>query len=296
MAKSKYPGFQILYEIGTRAELAESYGVSERTMYRWLNKAKAETAPKRQSYPGAEAIANFKGTRKELAQTFGISERTAYRWLNKAKAQGANIPSRQRVSQYPGMDILSEQGSNVAIGKRYGVSEATVRRWKKIAAAGMPEEVFTPDQLPEEVFTPDQLTEEITFEEPEQEEQPEQEEGPNLDNEYEEFSDEDKEQIKILRDLLLDSDQFAEDSAFLGLDLETQQKYLMAYIAYQNDMDPGRFYNKEIHDFDYSPEFVSTINMWGDEFESWLSMMRDLEEYRASNQRPKNTLDILDEL
>ena len=39
---AKYPGMQILYEVGTRKELAASYGVSERTVYRWLNRAAAE--------------------------------------------------------------------------------------------------------------------------------------------------------------------------------------------------------------------------------------------------------------
>ena len=117
MARSKYPGIQILYEVGTRAELAESYGVSERTMYRWLNKAKAETR-ERQQYPGAKRVANFKGTRKELAAKYNISERTAYRWLNKARSEGADVPSRQARSKYPGAVILEETGTNKSIGDR----------------------------------------------------------------------------------------------------------------------------------------------------------------------------------
>ena len=165
MARSKYPGIQILYEVGTRQELAQSYGVSERTMYRWLNKAKAQTK-ERQEYPGAGPIARFKGTRKELAEKYNISERTAYRWLKKARESGADIPSRQAKSKYPGTAILDERGTNKNIGDRYGVSEATIRRWKNRArsdaeAAGMPTEILTPDQLPQEIFTPDQLPEEI---------------------------------------------------------------------------------------------------------------------------------------
>lgn len=291
MARSKYPGFGVLYELGTKADIAKSYGVSERTVYRWLNKAKAETAPKRQSYPGAQTIQQFRGTRKELAQKFGISERTAYRWLNKAKAEGANIPSRQRPSRFPGVGILDEEGSNVAIGRKYGVSEATVRRWKKQAAAGLPEEIYTPEQLPQEIYTPEQLPEEVlTPEMPEEIITPE-EPLPELPEEIitEEPGDEtesdkmDSESIEQLHQLLYDYDVFVENSLFHTLDKSKQYEYLIAYINYQGELNPYRFYNKEIHDFDYSPEFVSTINMWGDEFETYLQRMEDLESFRNSD-------------
>ena len=45
---TKYPGFMILNEIGTRAELARAYGVSERTIYRWLNRAAKEKGKKKE--------------------------------------------------------------------------------------------------------------------------------------------------------------------------------------------------------------------------------------------------------
>ena len=270
MAKSKYPGFQILYEIGTRSELAQSYGVSERTMYRWLNKAKAETAPKRQSYPGAKAIQQFRGTRKELAQNFGISERTAYRWLNKARAEGANIPSRQMPSRYPGMGILEEEGSNVALGRKYGVSEATIRRWKKQAAAGLPEEIPTEEPIHEE---------QPAYEEPQPQEEPGYEEPGQEEYTSEDF---DKETNQVLFDLLEGYEAIASDSKFRTFDHAKQLELLQSYVMYQRERDPDKFYNKEIHDFDYSPEFVSTINMWGDEFETWLSRMEDLEDFANS--------------
>lgn len=277
MARSKYPGLQILYEVGTRRELAQSYGVSERTMYRWINRAKKEATPARQSYPGAESVAQFKGTRKQLAQAYGISERTAYRWINKARSQGTPIPSRRVSSKYPGQSILYEYGSNRELGELYNVSETTIRRWKNRAqkeaeAAGMPEEVFTPDQLPEEVFTPDQLPEEIFTEDQLPEEVITEEEPPELE----------KESTQLLYEALLDNEMLSEESLFYTMDHSSQLDYLKAYIEYQADMNPSRFYDKETHDFNYSTEFVATINIWGDEFETWLQRTKDLEDLDTS--------------
>ena len=89
---TKYPGIQILHELGTRTELAQIYKVSERTIYRWLAKAAKEsgiTPELKTKYPGAKKIEKFKGTRKQLAAKYGVSERTVYRWINKARAEGA---------------------------------------------------------------------------------------------------------------------------------------------------------------------------------------------------------------
>ena len=68
MAKSKYPGIKLLNEIGTKKDIAAAYGVSERTIYRWQNKAKAESC-ERQQYPGAKAISKFNAP-VEIASTF----------------------------------------------------------------------------------------------------------------------------------------------------------------------------------------------------------------------------------
>ena len=268
MARSKYPGLGVLYELGTKADIAKSYGVSERTVYRWLNKAKAEIAPKRQSYPGAQAISQFRGTRKELAQKFGISERTAYRWLNKAKAEGANIPSRQRISQFPGVGILEESGSNVALGRKYDVSEATIRRWKKQAAAGLPEEILTPEQLPEEIYTPDQLPEEIITPEMLPEEIITEEPDNELVNAGE------------LADVLQEFDKISPDSEFLKLDKQKQSEYIYSYIKYQSQHDPELYYSVEVIGMtDLNPESVATLNIWGDTFETWLSEQMALDAY-----------------
>lgn len=278
MARSKYPGIQILYEVGTRQELAQSYGVSERTMYRWLNKAKSQTK-ERQEYPGAGPIARFKGTRKELASKYNISERTAYRWLKKARESGADIPSRQAKSKYPGAAILEERGTNKSIGDRYGVSEATVRRWKNRAqleseVAGMPTEILTPDQLPQEIFTPDQLPEEIITE-------PES----VLDDDLDMFGEEsqDYESFTSVNDLVEDVinlDKISPDSAFLGLDKETQREYMFAYISYQSQHNKDLYYWVEnVGLTDIPSEDIASLNIWGDSFETFVQEQITLDEY-----------------
>lgn len=281
MARSKYPGIQILYEVGTRQELAQSYGVSERTMYRWLNKAKSQTK-ERQEYPGAGPIARFKGTRKELAAKYNISERTAYRWLNKARESGADIPSRQAKSKYPGTAILDERGTNKSIGDRYGVSEATIRRWKNRAlseseAAGMPTEILTLDQLPQEIFTPDQLPEEIITE-------PES----VLDDDLDMFGEEsqDYESFTSVNDLVEDVinlDKLSPDSAFLGLDKETQREYMYAYIEYQSQHNKDLYYWVEhVGMTDIPSEDIASLNIWGDSFETFIQEQIALDEYSDS--------------
>lgn len=279
MARSKYPGIQILYEVGTRQELAQSYGVSERTMYRWLNKAKSQTK-ERQQYPGAGPISRFKGTRKELAAKYNISERTAYRWLKKARESGADIPSRQAKSKYPGIAILDERGTNKSIGDRFGVSEATIRRWKNRAqseaeAAGMPTEIFTPDQLPQEIFTPDQLPEEIITE-------PES----VLDDELEDLLGEESteyESFTSINDLVEDVinlDILSPDSVFLGLDKETQREYMYTYIKYQSQHNKDLYYWVEkVGMSDIPSEDIASLNIWGDSFETFVQEQIALDEY-----------------
>ena len=234
---TKYPGSFILNEIGTRKELAASYGVSERTIYRWINKARAETGEKKPKprRPRQSTLENFQGTRKELAKKYGVSERTVYRWLEKAKKQGADIPSRQKKK----------------IAKDMGLPEEI------ITPDMLPQEIYTPERLPEEIITPDMLPEEVDFEEP----------------------GEDEKNIEILTDMLAENEQLNADSIFYDLSMEERQQYVNAYIEYQSDLDPGAFYDKETHDFNYSPDFVSTINIWGDTFETWLANMRDLESF-----------------
>lgn len=277
MARSKYPGFQILYEVGTRQELAQSYGVSERTMYRWLNKAKAQTK-ERQEYPGAGPLARFKGTRKELAAKYNISERTAYRWLKKARESGANIPSRQAKSNYPGAAILDERGTNKSIGDRYGVSEATVRRWKNRArseAAGMPTEILTPDQLPQEIFTPDQLPEEIITE-------PES----ILDDELEDLLSEESEDYDTFTNVgdlvndVIDLDVLSPDSEFLKLDPTVQREYMFAYLKYQSQHNKDLYYWVEkVGMSDIPSEDIASLNIWGDSFETFIQEQIALDEY-----------------
>ena len=274
MARSKYPGIQILYEVGTRQELAHSYGVSERTMYRWLNKAKSQTK-ERQEYPGAGPIARFKGTRKELAAKYNISERTAYRWLKKARESGADIPSRQAKSKYPGLAILDERGTNKSIGDRYGVSEATIRRWKNRAqseaeAAGMPEDLINEDigdilegpaAEPESVLGED--LEDLLGEEPEEYQ------------DYNTFTN-----VGDLVDDVINMDVLSPDSEFLNLDPTVQREYMYAYIKYQSQHNKDLYYWVEkVGMSDIPSEDIASLNIWGDSFETFIQEQIALDEY-----------------
>lgn len=139
---TKYPGSFIINEVGTRKELAGIYGVSERTIYRWLNRAAKESGlsphPKKTAPTPAE-LAAFKGTRAQLAANYGVSPRTAYRWLAKARAQqdttipGGSGLSRTVRSKYPGVEILNVSGTNKQLADLYDVSPRTVSRWKRKA-------------------------------------------------------------------------------------------------------------------------------------------------------------------
>lgn len=291
----KYPGIQILYEVGSRKDIAESYGVSERTIYRWLNKATKESGVKmsKPRRPRLSTLENFSGTRAQLAQKYGVSERTVYRWLDAARAKGANIPSRAQRSKYPGSMILSADGTRRQLAQSFGVSTSTIDRWKKKAreeiSKGLPEEIitpdmlpeeiitpdmlpqeiFTPDQLPQEIFTPDQLPEEIVFDD------------EDTGETKEDFTDQYKEDLQNLTEMLRDYEQISADSLFWDIPADEKLKYLDAYIMYQDDQNHTMFYDPEIHDFNYSPDFVATINIWGDEFESWLRREKGLEDFGA---------------
>lgn len=274
MARSKYPGIQILYEVGTRQELAQSYGVSERTMYRWLNKAKSQTK-ERQEYPGAGPISRFKGTRKELAAKYNISERTAYRWLKKARESGADIPSRQAKSKYPGTAILDERGTNKSIGDRFGVSESTIRRWKNRARSesediGISEDLINEDigemlegpaAEPESILGED--LEDLLGEEPEEYQ------------DYDTFTN-----IGDLVDDVINMDLLSKDSEFLNLDPTVQREYMYAYIKYQSQHNKDLYYWVEkVGMSDIPSEDIASLNIWGDSFETFVQEQIALDEY-----------------
>lgn len=275
MARSKYPGIQILYEVGTRQELAQSYGVSERTMYRWLNKAKAQTK-ERQQYPGAGPISRFKGTRKELAAKYNISERTAYRWLKKARESGADIPSRQAKSKYPGTAILDEYGTNKSIGDRFGVSEATIRRWKNRARSEV-----KAIEIPEDLISEDigDILEGPAAEEAESIL------GEDLDDllgeEPEEYQDYDTfTNIGDLVDDVINLDVLSPDSEFLNLDQTVQREYMYAYIKYQSQHNKDLYYWVEkVGMSDIPSEDIASLNIWGDSFETFVQEQIALDEY-----------------
>ena len=274
---SKYPGFQILYEVAdSRADLAQSYGVSERTIYRWLARAAKETGeiPK-PKYPGAKRLASFKGTRAEAAAKYGVSERTIYRWLNKARGEGQQIASRLPSSKNPGISILDEPGTNSTIAEKFGVSTRTVQRWKQQAREELkkqePEEPL--GEYPEEIITEEPLSEmpeEVIFDE--------EEELGEMPEEI--FTEDQIDPIEGLINLVLDHEELVGDnSLFRTLSPAEQQAYMEFYIQYQYDMDEHQFYNEEMHKMDFSPDFVSTLNIWGDEFEDWVTKQYEYSVY-----------------
>ena len=138
---SKYPGSFIINEVGSAGDLANIYGVSERTIYRWLNKAAKESGirPKaKHRTPRPSTLVKFKGTRKQLAKKYGVSESTVYRWIKNAKAGGTDIPSRRLSSKYPGSDTIINLLSNFVLtnkelAEQFDVSTRTINRWIKMA-------------------------------------------------------------------------------------------------------------------------------------------------------------------
>lgn len=263
-----YPGSQILFEVGTRKDLAKIYGVSERTIYRWMNKAKSETEakPVKARRPKMSTLANFKGTRKELAKKYKVSERTVYRWLSAAKDKGVDIQSRSKTSKYPGPEILASKKTNKKLAEEYDVSTRTIARWKNRARAELTPEEYTPiDEIPlgnivETPEAPIEPSDEI-FEVPD-----------TVDEEYADL-DMDPRQIDDLiaiSDMLSEQDLLTPDSMFNQLTGAEKVTYISKYIEYQMDYNPQLFYDKESGEFRTDPDWLQGLNIWGDEFEEWV--------------------------
>lgn len=271
----KYPGAFFAYEYGTAKELAKSYGVSERTIYRWKAKAQAESGAraKKPRRPRLSTLEKFKGTRKELAKKYGVSERTAYRWLKQAKEKGANIPSRQKKANYPGEFILNEYGTNKDLAKTYGVSERTIQRWKARARSEitMEESQIQPESPPigQTEAPKDDFFSEV-FDGVPEEETPSEFETPDISETSEKY----KARLDDISSMLTEYDLLVQDSIFGTLDDEQKRTYLNAYIQYQWDMNPYQFNQSPPDDPNgpdiSDPEKIANIDIWGDEFETWL--------------------------
>ena len=263
---AKYPGSFIIHEYGTNKELASIYGVSERTIYRWKQKAQQETGvkPKKTRRPRVPTLQNFKGTRKELAKKYGVSERTAYRWLAKAKEQGAEIASRQKKAKYPGAFILNEYGTNKELADIYGVSERTIARWKRRARTET--QTDQAEKVEQEQPAKEQPEEPNFYEELYGNEPPIEE----TDNQNE--FDEDLENIT---NALYEYDLLIENSVFNDLTSEQKRQYIFEYIWFQFNENPMLFYVPgegvpEAPDFE-NTNHISNIDIWGNDFESWLT-------------------------
>ena len=274
----KYPGSFILNEYGTNKELAKTYGVSERTIYRWKSKAKTETGArsKRPTRPRVSTLQKFKGTRKELAKKYGVSERTAYRWLAQASEKGADIPTRQKKSTYPGAEILAENAKNKDLAAKYGVSERTIQRWKRRA--------FTEIEEPFEVLPPD--AEEIgePFEvKPLEDEIEEPFEIPDID--LPGYDDNEIYNLTEISDLLTGGDMpiLDDGSLFYNLNPNERLQYIDAYLRFQYSNNRNLFYDKNNHEMAFdpdnpemtSPSYIASLEIWGDEFEEWLQWQQD---------------------
>ena len=302
---AKYPGDIILNEIGTRAEMAKAYGVSERTIYRWLNKAADESGVKLRAKarrPRTSTLEKFTGTRKQLAKKYGVSERTAYRWLKKARDAGADIQVRQRRSKYPGPSILADQRTARQIADELGVTPQTVRRWKRRAMVetahkpepqqpqqpldttppledvGEPWEVPDPEDVgePWEVPPPDEDIGE-PWEVPESE-YDYQEEYADLYGIEESLFD----NLADIAALLQDTELIDPDSKFWDIEPNMRIIYLSEYISYQADRNPKMFYevtgewgNIPLDD----PELIASVNIWGEDFNFWLEEQIDIDNY-----------------
>ncbi len=307
---AKYPGSFIINEMGTRKELAGLYGVSERTIYRWLNKAAKESGimprPKK-SMPTPKALASFKGTRKQLAAKYGVSERTAYRWLEKARGS-SEIPAgslnRAKTSKYPGTNILNIPGKTKDLADQFGVSERTISRWRRRArleeAATRPEETTPRQEQPrpqtfeeftEEAYIPENLIEPPELEQPELIEGPEDIEEPWELPEYDWYEDDRPEWEKLgmeeetyenlaeIIKIITENELLSAGSAFNNLESQKTIQYMDKYIEYQYDMDPSQFYDPDTHEFRFDSEWVSALPIWGDEFEEWLTTQMDIDSY-----------------
>lgn len=275
-----YPGAFILNEVGTNKELASVYGVSERTIYRWKNKAKKETGAKvkRPTRPRTSTLINFKGTRKQLAKKYGVSERTAYRWIQQAKQKGVDIPSRQKKAAYPGAQILLEYGTNKELAKIYNVSERTISRWKnraRIEAEG-PFEVLPLEPTPEPTAAPSQEDISSGFEDLFEIEDTE-------DLGYDEHT---LYNLTSIADLLTDPQMpvLGEDSLYHELSPNEQITYIDAYLRFQYGQDEHQFYDESTHSMMFdpddpnltSPSFIANLDIWGDDFNEWLAWQSEV--------------------
>ena len=308
---SKYPGSFIINEVGTAGDLATVYGVSERTIYRWLNKAAKESGikpHKKHKTPRPSTLVKFKGTRKQLAKKYGVSESTVYRWIKNAKAGGTDIPSRRQGSKYPGTEILNLTGTNKELAKDYGVSERTISRWKRRARLKQAAEDHrrrdirepeqprqeTPEQLTfedyvEDAYNPENMTEPPEYEAPE----PVYEEPIEGSEDFFEVGDAEEytgnnpvisgdyaQDLGIITALLYDNDLLYPNSLFNDLDYNEKIEMIHKYLEKRTDEDPELFYNKETGEYmDTSPEFVATINIWGNSFEKFLIEQRESDLY-----------------
>ena len=139
----------------------------------------------------------------------------------------------------------------------------------------MPTEILTPDQLPQEIFTPDQLPEEIITE-------PESVLDEDLEDLLGEESS-DYESFTSVNDLVEDVinlDKISPDSAFLGLDKETQREYMFAYITCQSQHNKDLYYWVEhVGMTDIPSEDIASLNIWGDSFETFVQEQIALDEY-----------------
>ena len=316
---AKYPGSFIINEVATRKELAGLYGVSERTIYRWLVKAAKEsgiTPEPKKTMPAPKALAAFKGTRKQLAAKYGVSERTAYRWL--AKARGSSeIPegatNRAHFSKYPGTNILNLPGRNKDLAEQFGVSERTISRWKRKArleggqlkpepkketTQEQPAKQTTFEEFTEEAYKPENLIEppeieelQPIFEEPIEAPEPEEIEEPWEVPEYDYYEDdrpeweklnmrqEDYENLAEIINILSENEMFVEGSVFNNIEHPKAILYMQKYMQYQFEQDPSMFYDEETHQFRFDSEWVSALPIWHEEFEDWLHKQIEIDSY-----------------
>lgn len=225
---------------GTRKQLAKRYGVSERTIYRWLNKAKEkgteiESRQQRSRYPGA-AILDEQGTNKEIAERYGVSPRTIQRWRSRALLESGpwEVPE-------------------------YNPEEKDAKQW------GLPD-----DEPLWEVPEPE---EEQPWEVPEPETS-EDEYKP----EYEDyFSEHEFYNLSSIKNLILDNIDGIPD-AFRNMSTFEQAQFIDAYLKYQYGEDEHQFYDDSTHRMMYSPDdpnitspaFISYMDIWGDDFTEWV--------------------------
>ena len=95
----------------------------------------------------------------------------------------------------------------------------------------------------------------------------------------ENLSKETLDNLRGISDILDNEDLLVDGSIFHNLTTKEKLQYLDAYIQYQYDLDEHQFYNEAEHTMDFSPDFLSTINIWGEEFEEWAQKQFDYSMY-----------------